>query len=192
ITMGVFLVYLGGWSLLRNSLLKTGLVMLGAAGLVVGVLGAVYGLDQYHELLLMRGSSYRFALWQDYLMYPPDSWIFGFGAGTDPAQLEAAKAFWMPSQMPVTHAHNIWLGTLVKNGIIGLGLLFAIAGLLLKSAVTGAGTRREKTGLMMLLLLVFLLTLTGEHTLVSSAKAIWIFGWLPLLFVWFYSRKKPD
>ncbi len=190
ITMAVFLVYLGSWSLLRNSLLKTGLVLLGAAGLVVGVLAAVYGLDQYHELLLMRGSSYRFDIWKGYLMYPPDSWIFGFGAGTDPAQLEVAKEFWMPSQMPVTHAHNIWLGTLVENGIIGLGLLFAIAVLLLKSAFTGPGTRREKAGRMMLLLLVFLLTLTGEHTLISSAKAIWLFGWLPLLFVWFSSREQ--
>jgi O-antigen ligase len=191
IAMAIFLVYVGCWSLLRNSLLITGMVLLGAAGLVIGVLAAVYGLDHYHELLLLRGSSYRFDIWQGYLLYPPDSLIFGFGAGTDPAHTVVAKEFWIPSQLPVTHAHNIWLGTLVRNGIIGLGLLFIIAVLLLKNAFTGPGNHRKRAGLMMLLLLVFLLTLTGSHTLISSAKAIWLFGWLPLLFVWFFSSREP-
>lgn len=184
----VFLFYLGGWALLRSGLLKAGLVMLGGGGLVIGVLAAVYGLDHYHELLFIRGDSYRFDIWKGYLMYPPDSWVFGFGAGTDPAHLDVAKEFWVPSQKPVTHAHNIWLGTLVENGIIGLGFLVAIAALLVKSVFAYAATRQERTGLLMLLLLVFLLTLTGSHTLIISAKAIWLFGWLPLLFVWFSSR----
>lgn len=188
IAMAVFLFYLGCWAMLNNSRLKTGLVLLGGAGLVIGLLTAVYGLDHYHDLLLVRGSSYRLEMWKGYLMSLPDSWIFGFGAGTDPAQLSVAREFWVQSRTPVFHAHNIWLGTLVKNGIIGLGLLLAIAVLLLKSVFTGLSTRRERMGLMMLLLLVFLLTLTGEHTLISSAKAIWLFGWLPLLFVWISSR----
>lgn len=184
ISMAVFLVYLGRWALINNSLLKSGLVFLGGAGLVIGVLASGYGLDHYHDLLLIRGNSFRFEIWKGYLMSLPDSWIFGVGAGTDPAQLDAAKEFWAPLPTIVSHAHNIWLGTLVENGIIGLGLLIAIAVLLLKSVFTGPATRRERMGLMMLLLLVFLLTLTGEHTLISSAKAIWLFGWLPLLFVW--------
>ncbi len=188
----VFLFFLGCWTLLRSGLLKAGLVMLGGAGLVIGLLAAVYGLDHYNELLLMRGSSYRFDIWKGYLMYPPDSWIFGFGAGTDPAQLDAAKEFWIPSQTPVTHAHNIWLGTLVENGIIGLGFLVGIAALLVKSVFAYSATCRERMGLLMLLLLVFLLTLTGEHTLIISAKAIWLFGWLPLLFVWIYCSKRID
>ncbi len=190
IAMAVLLVYLGCWTLTNNGLLKSGLVILGGAGLVIGVLAGVYGLDHYHDLLLIRGSSYRFEMWKGYFMYPPDSWIFGFGAGTDLAQLDVAKKFWVPSGTPVCHAHNIWIGTLVENGIIGLGFLIAIAVLLLKSVFTGPAARRERMGLMMLLLLVFLLTLTGEHTLISSIKAIWLFGWLPLLFVWIFGSMK--
>lgn len=187
--MAVFLFYLGCWSLINNSLLKSGLVLLGGAGLVIGVLAWVYSLDHYHDLMLIRGSSYRFEVWKGYLLSLRDSWIFGFGAGTDPAQLDVAKEYWVKTRTPILHAHNIWLGTLVKNGIIGLGLLLAIAGLPLKSVFTGPTTRRERIGLMMILLLVFLLTLTGEHTLISSVKAIWLFGWLPLLFVWSLAHK---
>ncbi len=47
-------------------------------------------------------------------------------------------------------------------------------------------------GRLMLLLLVFLLTLTASHTLVSSIKTIWLFGWLPLLLVWFSDFKDEE
>ncbi|MDZ7641152.1 MAG: hypothetical protein U5J62_03890 [Desulfurivibrio sp.] len=95
--MVVFLVYLGCWSLLHTTHpLKTGLVLLSMTVTVIGVLAAVYGLDHYYDLLLLRGTSYRLEIWKGYIMYPPDSLLLGFGAGTAPEQLEAAREYRVP------------------------------------------------------------------------------------------------
>lgn len=186
--LAIYLVYLACRALTGKKRVIGGLVLLGGVVLVAGVIEWVYDMDHYKELLLDRGLSYRLYIWKGYLMYPPDSLLLGFGAGTDPVYLEAAREFWIPAGKVFGHAHNLWLGTLARNGLIGLGLLLGIAGLLFKNALTGPATRRERVGLLLILGLVFMLTLTGSHTLIISIKAVWLFGWLPLLFVWFYSK----
>jgi len=186
----IYLVYLAFQVLTGRNRVIAGLVLLGGIGLVAGVIECVYGMDHYKDLLLERGLSLRLLIWKGYLMCLPDSLLLGFGAGTDPAYLEAAREFWIPAGGEIyDHAHNLWLGTLARNGLIGLGLLLGIAGLLFKNAITNPATRRERVGLIMILGLVFMLTLTGSHTLIISIKALWLFGWLPLLFVWFYGKK---
>ncbi len=185
IALVFFLLFLMYGLLTRINLLKTAALLAGGSGLVAGLLSLIYGIDHYKDLLLFRGWSYRLEIWEGYLAYPPKSWFFGFGAGTDPSQLQAAKEIWKPAGLPVTHAHNLWLGTLVETGIIGLALLTVIAVLLLKSALSYRRGDILPSGRLMLLFLVFMLTLTGSHTLVISIKAVWLFGWLPLLLVWF-------
>ncbi len=186
----IYLVYLACEMLTGKNRGIGCLVLLGGIGLFAGVIEWVYGMGHYKALLLERGLSLRLLIWKGYLMCLPDFLLLGFGAGTDPAYLEAARKFWIPAGGEIYgHAHNLWLGTLARNGLIGLGLLLGIAGLLFKNAITNPSARRERAGLIVILGLVFMLTLTGSHTLIISIKAVWLFGWLPLLFVWLYSKK---
>jgi len=187
IALVFFLMFIVCRLLTRTNLLKGAALLTLGFSLVACVLCLFYGIDHYKDLLLSRGWSHRLVIWHGYLTYPPESWFLGFGAGTDPSQLQAAKEIWEPAGIPGAHAHNLWLGTLVETGIIGLALLLIIAVLLLKSIFSAPNDNILPSGRLLLLILVFLLTLTGSHTLISSIKAIWLFGWFPLLLVW-YSR----
>jgi len=86
--------------------------------------------------------------------------------------------------MPTTFFRNSG-----ETGIIGLAFLLVMIGLV----VTGIAKRivgaEEKIRLLGLLGLVFLLTLTGSHTVISSIKAVWLFLWIPVVFVWFWTLR---
>ena len=172
--------------------LWTALGVVGIAVLISALtIELTVGLEGFLERLIARGGSHRLEIWKGYLMHPPESLLLGYGAGTPPEQMKAAELFWKPNGYIVTHAHNLWIGTFAESGLIGLGFLLAIFGFLAWNSVWTGRDWTDRFGLLTLLALVIMLTMTGEHTLVVSLKPIWIFGWLPLLLVWFWSRYGP-
>ncbi len=185
--MLLYLVYLGGLQLFRKPGVGEVLAVAGIASAIIGAVALLYGGDSYLQQLLSRGMSYRMDIWTGYLEYPPTSWWVGFGAGTPADVLPAAEAYWAPNGVPITHAHNLFIGTLAETGIIGLSFLLVMIGLVIKGIVKlGVGVE-EKLRLLGVLGLVFLLTLTGSHTVVSSIKAVWLFLWIPVVFLWFWT-----
>jgi len=187
--MILYLIYLVALQLTRKPSISNVLVFAGIAGAIVGAIALLYGGDDYLQQLASRGMSYRLDIWAGYLEYPPNSWWFGFGAGTPPEALPAAEAYWIPNGVPVVHAHNLFLGTLAETGIIGLAFLLAMIGLVVTGIAKRVAGAEEKVRLLGLLGLVFLLTLTGSHTAVSSIKAVWLFLWIPVVFVWFWTLR---
>ena len=186
--MVLYLAYLGVLVLAKmpglRGLWVVGTVLVTIAGVVV----VFYGGDNYLHQLLDRGASSRLEIWRGYLEYPPDSWWVGFGAGTPYGVLPAAEAYWIPNGVPVTHAHNLFIGTLAETGIIGLCFLMTMIGLLLKSVIKYQSGMEEKVGLLALMGLVLVLNMTSSHTVISSIKAVWLFLWVPVVFVWFWVR----
>ena len=168
-------------------------VVLGLSAILVSILTLHFsvGIGEFAERLVERGDSHRLEIWKGYLLYPPDSLLLGYGAGTPPEQMKAAELFWKPNNHVVTHAHNIWIGAFAESGLIGLGFLLAVFGLPAWNSIRGRQDWVESFGLLTLLALVGMLTMTSEHTLVVSLKPIWLFGWLPLLLVWFWSYYGP-
>ncbi|MDO3723210.1 O-antigen ligase family protein [Marinobacter sp. chi1] len=187
--MVVYLMYLGVLVLVKASDMRSFLAVSVVSAVVAWIVVALYGGDAYVQQLLSRGASSRLEIWAGYLQYPPASWWFGFGAGTPPDVLTAAEAYWIPNRVPVTHAHNLFIGTLVETGIVGLCFLATMIGLVVRSIVISRAGMEEKIGLFALLGLVFMLTLTGSHTVISSIKAVWLFLWVPVVFILFWSDR---
>ena len=187
--MILYLIYLAALQLYRKPDMRDFLAVGGTAAAIVGAMALFYDGGDYLQQLLGRGMSYRMDIWAGYLEYPPASWWVGFGAGTPPEALPAAEAYWIPNGAPVTHAHNLFLGTLAETGIIGLAFLLVMIGLVVAGIAKRVVSAEEKVRLLGLLGLVFLLTLTGSHTVVSSIKAVWLFLWIPIIFVWFWTLR---
>jgi O-antigen ligase len=188
--MALYLVYLGVVVVVKAPGIRGFLFVAPFLATVAGVVVLLYGGDSYLQQLLGRGMSYRMDIWSGYLEYPPASWWVGFGAGTPPDVLPAADAYWVPNGVPVTHAHNLFIGTLAETGIIGLCFLMSMIGLVMRAIIKRKASMEEKIGLLALLGLVFMLTLTGSHTVISSIKAVWLFLWIPVVFVWFWSARE--
>jgi O-antigen ligase len=187
--MILYLIYLAALQLFRKPDMRDFLAVGGTAAVIVGTMALLYDGGDYLQQLLGRGMSYRMDIWAGYLEYPPASWWVGFGAGTPPEVLPAAEAHWIPNGVPVTHAHNLFLGTLAETGIVGLAFLLVMIGLVVTGIAKRVVGAEEKVRLLGLLGLVFLLTLTGSHTVVSSIKAVWLFLWIPVVFVWFWTLR---
>ena len=150
---------------------------------------SLYGDGEYVHQLLDRGMNYRLEIWAGYLNYPPESWWLGFGAGTPPAALPAAEAYWIPNDVLLTHAHNLFVGTLAETGLIGLGLLAAMICVLVWTVLRMNAGADEKLRLFGILGLVLVLSMTSTHTVVSSIKTVWLSVWVPVLFVYFWSLR---
>lgn len=188
--LGALAVYLPFLALLefRAGVKARTVVMVCAAVVgVTGLVALVYGPQHLWEQLLARGTSSRLVIWQGYLQYPPDSWLFGFGLGTESAYVPAAEAFWKPNGIPLYHPHSVYVGTLVETGIIGSGFLLLMIGILLRGIYRSRLAGRDKLRLLGLLGLVFMLTLTASQGVISSIKALWLFLWVPIAFVWVWS-----
>lgn len=188
--MAVYMVYLGLLFLVKAPHVRGVLVVMAIVTAIAGGIVWLYGGDRYLEQLLNREMSYRLDIWRGYLEYPPTSWWVGFGAGTPPDVLPAVEAYWVPNEILVTHAHNLFIGTLAETGIIGLCFLATMIGLVVRGVMKHKASTAEKIGLFALLGLVFMLTLTGSHTVVSSIKAVWLFVWIPVVFIWFWSARE--
>lgn len=170
--------------------------MAGVGAALVVALACVHwlvGLPVLLEQMLARGDSYRADIWYAYLAYPPESLWLGNGAGMGPEYTSAARMYLEPRELSFAHPHNLWLGTYSETGLIGLAMLLGLVGLLAWSALRFGRGWTEKLHLLGLLGLFGMLTFTDEHSLLLSLKPIWLFGWIPLVFVWcwaWYGRRQ--
>ena len=162
------------------------LVLVVAFAMVAGE----WPLQRYIEGLISRGSSYRLDLWWGYLAYPPDSWLLGFGLGTEKWYVPAFEQYWVPNGIPAGHPHSMLIGTLVETGLVGLGFLCTLAGLVLFNIWRCPSSRNIKLSLLGVLILVFLLGLTSGQGVIYSVKTHWLTIWVPVLFVWFWLKKQ--
>lgn len=157
---------------------------------VTGLIHWFIGLDVLLNHLLARGASYRFEIWTAYLTYLPESLFLGNGAGMDFRLTEAANLYLKPMGLDIAHTHNIWLGAFVETGLVGFAMQ---AGLTLLPVIATFRSRMpvfKKLHLLVIVGLFFLLTFTDEYTLLISLHPVWFIGWVPLVFVWTWSRQE--
>lgn len=186
----VFVLFTGGLHLYtRPNLRHFILALAGVAGILALVFG-LYGAETYIDQLLARGSSYRLEIWRGYINYPPESWWLGFGLGTEKWYVPAVEAYWKPNNIPVGHPHSVFVGTLVETGIIGSIFLLSMVGLVISSIISFRGTARDKLCIFGILGLIFILSFTTGQGVISSIKTFWLTLWLPIAFIWFWTRAR--
>jgi len=166
------------------------LVLLGVAfGLLAVLIDLLVGLPQLFDHLVSRGGSYRVEIWSAYLNYPPESILFGNGLGFDFRRTEAANMLQLSSGLDIAHPHNIWLGAFSETGLIGLALQGGLLTLPVIAVFRSKLAADIKLHLQAILGLFVLLTFSDEFTLLISVRAIWLFGWLPLILVWVWASQ---
>jgi len=194
LAMLIYLLFLVGLGVTDRRYRVFSLAALIVVSLVAVVSAWYLGVGQYLEGLFDRGTSKRLIIWEALLRYPPESLLFGVGAGTELEHTPAQQA-WNQLGTTYGHPHNLLLGTYYMNGLIGFGLLCLLLGLVIHR-IMKVGTWRRVLLLLSIPGLVGMLTFTSSYTLVSSAKAIWLFGWLPLVWVWWqatvFQKKDAD
>jgi len=146
-----------------------------------------YGAGALYQDLMARGFSFRLDIWKGYLIAFKDFIWFGVGLGTQPEQLTEAVKYWQSQGMHTGHhPHSVYVGIFVKTGIVGAMFFVMMTGLLIFKLFNSKVSADEIIRLVGILSLVFLLTLTASQGLISSIKAVWLYLWLPVLFVWYW------
>jgi O-antigen ligase len=163
------------------------------AASVIGMVQWLMGLNVFLDHLLARGASYRLDIWTAYLTYLPESFLFGNGAGLDFELTEASRLYLEPMGLDISHPHNIWLGAFVETGLVGILMQAGLVFLPILAVFRSRFLVTSKLHLLAILGLFLLLTFSDEYTLLTSLHPIWLFGWLPLLFVWTWAtyRQPP-
>lgn len=148
------------------------------------------GFDLFFEQFKERGMSYRLDIWMSILENPPESILFGHGAGLDFGHTNAAKYGLSHLEFEVKHAHNIWLGAFIEMGIIGVSTQIILVALPTFSILKSNYQFTEKVHLTLILIIFLLLTFSDEYTLLISLHPIWLIGWLPLIFIWSWCKNE--
>lgn len=163
-----------------------------AVGLVItlGVIHLIVDLPVLFDQLTIRGDSYRLEIWKAYLTYPPESLVMGNGAGLDFSETEASRLYLESMGLEIAHPHNIWLGVFVETGFIGVLMQLGLFVLPAWAVIKSSSEPVAKLHLFGLLSLFLMLTFTDEFSLLISLHPVWISGWIPLVFVWLWSRRK--
>lgn len=191
ISVAIYLVFFAVLASCQYRRPATIYILLIVLGCVVGLIAWFIGFGVLLDQLLSRGASLRLDIWTAYLTHPPESLLFGNGAGLDFKFSDAERLYLEPRGIEAFHPHNIWLGVFADTGMIGLmmqaGLVVLPALAVLRSSMDVPG----KLHLLAILALFLLLTFSDEYTLLISLHPIWFFGWLPLIFVWTWSRYRP-
>lgn len=152
------------------------LSLLALGGAVVGGLffyASVNPDSTLHEILLPRGDSYRFAIWQTHierLLAGP--WLIGGGALTE-------QPYLFIIDMELRGAHNLYISTAEQIGIVGLLLFVTLI------AWTGwrlLGQMERASGRLGLSLLVTgcVLSIFNGDRLIDKLGLVWFVFWLPV------------
>jgi len=149
-----------------------------------------FGFDGLIQSLIERGMSYRPALWAALLENPPGSLLLGHGAATDLMSTAAGEQIYRETGLAETHAHNLFIGTFAALGLIGLGFLTALLVLVVKAIANCRGGIESRLYMLGIFGVVTILCITDTYTLIISAKAVWLFTWLPLVFLWLWARQE--
>lgn len=162
-------------------------VTIAAAGVAVLMF---FGFDGLVQSMLERGMSHRPTLWSALLGYLPDSVLLGHGAATDLTTTAAGEQIYRETGFTEFHAHNLFIGTFVALGLIGLSFLAALLIMVVKTIVSCRGNVESKLYMLGILGVMVVLCITDTYTLIISAKAVWLFTWLPLVFLWLWARRE--
>ncbi|WP_347330615.1 O-antigen ligase family protein [Marinimicrobium locisalis] len=167
-------------------------ILLAATGcLVIALVGVLwlYGLENLIKVMVERGTSYRLLLWSAHLQHPPESLLFGHGAATDLESTAAGLKIYKESGIGTAQPHNLFIGTFAQTGLVGLGLLLLLLGTVLRGIYTARTSATAKWYMLGIFAAVMLLVTTNTYTLIISVKTIWLYTWLPLIFLWLWSRQ---
>ncbi|HEY0563338.1 MAG TPA: O-antigen ligase family protein [Methylophilus sp.] len=121
-----------------------------------------------------RGQSYRLDLWLGFLQFTKHHLILGNGAGTN-LYINSPGNFahgW-------SHYHNVYLGSLVELGLVGLSLHLLVIALTIR---LGWRYRQELAINIALMVFIFscLIGITYGQGVIERINAQWIIFWLPI------------
>lgn len=170
------------------------ILSLAIACLVLALAGVLwlYGIEEFIQFMAERGTSYRLLLWTAHLEHPPESFLFGHGAATDLKQTTAGLKIYSESGLGTAQPHNLFLGTFVQTGLIGLAFLVGLLGLVLNRIYQANTSRIAKLYLVGIFGTVIMLVTTNTYTLIMSVKTMWLYTWLPMLFLWLWCQNFGD
>lgn len=169
---------------------KTLLIAAGTLAVAGTVVLFYYGLDGLVESMAARGTSYRLTLWAALLENRPDSLLLGHGSATDLTTTAAGQQILEETGFETFHAHNLWIGTYAKTGLLGVLIVVAIFALVLKTIWSSAADLATKLYMLGIWSVVVLLCITDTYTLLISVRAVWLFTWLPLIFLWLWAKEE--
>lgn len=161
------------------------------ACLIIALVGVLwlYGVDNFIEVMVERGTSYRLLLWQAHLQHPPESLLFGHGAATDLETTTAGLKVYKEAGIGTAQPHNLFIGTFAQTGLVGLALLLLLLGTILREIYRANTNTTAKWYMLGIFGGVMMLVTTNTYTLIISVKTIWLYTWLPLIFLWLWSRQ---
>lgn len=167
------------------------ILSLAVACLILALTGVLwlYGIEEFIQFMVERGTSYRLLLWTAHLEHPPESLLFGHGAATDLEQTAAGLKIYSESGLGTAQPHNLFLGTFAQTGLIGLGTLMALLGLIVSGIYRANTSRIAKLYLLGIFGTVIMLVTTNTYTLIISVKTMWLYTWLPLILVWLWCQQ---
>lgn len=163
----------------RGPIISFFLVYLGAtifwykkpAHAALAILAALLLLTFQYDALTGRGTSYRLEIWRGSWELATQNFWFGVGLG-EPLSIPYKDHRLAP------HAHNLFLDTLVKTGIVGLAGLVAPLVMILRRAVNSREDERVFTAT---LLFFIACMMTDVYKLLNSPSGTYVVFWLPLI-----------
>jgi len=166
--LGALLItFLIGAVLTRNKKLLASVLCV----ILIGGLMFFY-IEGFKRIIIKRGLSYRFEIFQKTLPKIKEALIFGKGISTDNTLIMADGSKW-------NHPHNVYLGTTLYGGLIGLFLLLILQALALWEGFLCFLRENDFTYTALLLFAFICITVT-DYRVISHPDAIWIYFWLPL------------
>ena len=129
-------------------------------------------LDEFRDMITGRGFSYRLEIWQQILPRIKEALIFGEGISTD-------RTFFMANGIKFNHSHNVYLGTTLCGGLMGLFLLLILQALVLWEGFL-CFLRENDFTFVALFLFAFICITTMNYRVISHPDVLWMYFWLPL------------
>ena len=121
---------------------------------------------------VLRGTSFRTDIWQaSWIRIIEGNWLIGEGILT-PSEIKAIGSVF-------SHPHNMYLGTLLYGGIVGLGLLIA---LLYQSFRVCIANRQHLFSVYVIISLFFscVFLIFDTHLIMGKIDIIWMLIWVPV------------
>jgi len=129
-------------------------------------------IEGFKGIIIKRGLSYRFEIWDQTLTKIKEAPLFGNGISTD-------NAFIMADGKKVNHPHNVYLGTTLYGGLIGLFLLLILQALTLWEGFLCFLRENDFTYVALLFFAFICITIMNDRV-INHPDALWIYFWLPL------------
>ena len=129
-------------------------------------------IEGFKGIIIKRGLSYRFEIFQQTLPRIKEALIFGKGISTD-------RTLIMANGIKFNHSHNVYLGTTLCGGLMGLFLLLILQALVLWEGFL-CFLRENDFTYVALLLFAFICITTMNYRVISHPDVLWMYFWLPL------------